>query len=278
MGDSLSARYEYVELLCDSSGATVSNSSVGTPTSWPKFYFTEKNFRPAGIKIVSAEVPFIFDTISTSNNVITLNDGPSYTITITPGTYTGPALATEMQTLFNVASAGYTVVWSSDTFRFTFTGVAPFTITLPTVSADLQLGFKTGAWASGVGNILVSPYAAAPSGPFYLYLNSETVGPVVNAYIQDGEHRINQLCRIPINVQKGSVIFYADTNPQQFFDFTPATFNSLDLYLTLGFDQAQLPLDLKGVGFSVKVGILNYREGGVPIGQKPASSRFLMPR
>jgi len=274
MGDALSLRYDYVELYCDSLGANQSNDSGALTTDWPRFYFTQKNFRPAGLKIISANIPFVFDTITADNNLITLViSAVEYPLYITPGTYTGPDLATELSTLLSTVSAT-AVVWNPDTFRFAFTGVVDFSLILPQVCADIQLGFKTGTWNS-TSNILVSPFAAAPSGPSYLYLNSQTIGPVVHGHIQDGENRVNQLCRIPITVQKGGWIFYSDPNPEQFFDFLPQSFNVFDLYLTLGYDQATVPLSLKGLGFSVKIAILNYREGGVPIGQRPTSSQFL---
>lgn len=270
----MDARFEYVELLCDSQGAKFSNSTAPS-TNWPRFFFGQKNFNPVGIKIISAEIPFVFDTISSLNNTFYLiTSGITSTISISPNTFTGPSLATELQAKLNATGGSYTVTYDPLTFKYTISSTASFQIQVPEISIAQYIGFPVGTHTSS-GNILTSPNMAAASGPMYLYLNSKSLGPIINAYIQDEGQKIDQICRIPINVQRGGVIFYDDPSTGIFFDFIPGhSFTNFDLYLTLGHDQAQSPLDLKGLGFSVKIGLMNHRPGGVPISQKPSNSNF----
>ena len=135
----LSQTFEYIELCLDSWDASAAGGSAfegsNSPVdqikySWPQFYFTQKNLNVAAMKIISAEIPFVFDTVTTSNNtfIFTVN-GVQTTITIPTGTYTGASLATQLQTLLAAVSASFLVTWSSSTLRFTFTfagGVVPW--------------------------------------------------------------------------------------------------------------------------------------------------------
>ena len=66
---------------------------------------------------------------------------------------------------------------------------------------------------SGVGSTIISRTIAQISGPYYLYINSNSIGSVTNCNVSDGAKysgRGPQICRIPISVNFGSVIFYKD--------------------------------------------------------------------
>lgn len=280
MGDStLAARYAYSELLCDTYGSTSTFLTGVSPTSWGKFFFTQNNLIPAGIKVISANIPFIFDTISEKNNIVIRSKFPSIfdEIAITPGTYTGPTLATELALQLNTLGDGlYTVTWNSETFRFTITGPGPFGLRMGDQSPKFMLGLNSGYNGADGSDVLVSPNAASPSGPLYLFLNSSILGPLIKCDSQDDTRTINQICKIPIDVQKGGFISYKDSNPTQFFDFpSNKVVTFFDLYLTLGYDQEQVPLDMKGMGFSVVLGVLGHRKGGLPITQRPGPINFL---
>jgi hypothetical protein len=112
------------------------------------------------------------------------------------------------------------------------------------------------------------------SGPFYLYINSAAIGSLINFNLPDnsGTGGIGpEICRVPINVQYGSVIFYNDPDPQKYFDFfSGIQFDTFDFYLTLGSDQYQKPLDLKGSPWSLKLGILAYRPASSDLYTKPS--------
>lgn len=286
----LSDTFEYVELCLDSwdSSATGLNTFEGTnsPTnqiqfSSPQFYFNTRKLVVAGMKVLSAEIPFVFDTVTTRNNtfVFTLNGVPT-TITIPQGTYTGTSLATQLQTLIQAVSPGFLVTWSATTLRFTFTfsgGAFTWGFIFPVgrLSAYSLMGFLPNTTTTLFNNgSIVSPTVASVTGPYYLYLNSRTLGSLINFNLPDGAAVGSgpELCRIPINTNYGGVILYTDPDPEKYFDFFIGNqITSFDFYLTAGSDQYQKPLDMKGVSWSIKLGLLCYRDASTNLGKRPAS-------
>lgn len=281
MGDSnsLSTKFSYTELLCDTAHGSAKSGSFPA-ADWAQFYFTQKEYIVAGIKVLKATIPFVFDTISEENNKFYFKTPAQLTdvlVAIPPGNYTGPSLATAFETVLNSVNPGFTVVWNSTTYKFDISSATTSAIRFYGPSPKLMLGFPDGVTNLGVN--ASSPNAALPTGPLYLFLNSTTLGPNVNCHAQDDTKNINQICSIPIEVNPGGLITYKDPNPQQFFDFiSNGDFTNFDLYLTLGFDQEQTPLKMKGVGFNVTLGILQHRNGGAPINQRPGNISYLQRR
>ena len=282
--------FEYAELNLDSwdsstAGGTSFEGSASPVNqiqfSWPQFYFTSKKLVVAGMKILSAEIPFVFDTVSTRNNTFTFTlAGTPTPITIPPGNYTGTTLATQLQTLIQAVSAGFLVTWSVTTLRFTYTfsgAAVPWSFIFPTgrQSAYSLMGFLPNSSTLLVGpGSIVSPTAASPTGPYYLYLNSRTLGSLVNFNLADAaaSGAGPELCRIPINTNFGNVILYTDPDPEKYFDFFVGNqISTFDFYLTLGSDQNQKPLDMKCVPWSLKLGLLCYRDASSNLGKRPAS-------
>jgi hypothetical protein len=283
--------FEYAELCLDSwdsstSGGTTFEGST-SPTnqiqySWPQYYFTSKKLVVAGMKVLSAEIPYVFDTVTPRNNtfVLTVTGVPS-TITIPVGTYTGTTLATQLQSLIAAVpgAAGSLVTWSATTLRFTYTFVVASAITLifpvGRLSAYSLMGFLPNSTTSVAGpGSIVSPLVPSPTGPYYLYLNSRTLGSLVNFNLADGAASGTgpEVCRIPINTNFGGVISYTDPDPEKYFDFFVGNqISTFDFYLTLGSDQFQKPLDMKGVPWSIKLGLLCYRDANQNLGKRPAS-------
>jgi len=282
--------FEYVELCLDSwdasnSGGTNFEGST-SPTdqiiySWPQFYFNTKKLVVAGMKVLSVEIPFVYDTVTSINNkfIFTLN-GVQTVVTIPEGSYTAVSLAAQLQTLLQVLSPGFLVVWSTSTLRFTFqfTGAAVvwgFIFPPGRQSAYNLMGFLPSTTATLVGpSIITSPTVATPTGPYYLYLNSRSFGSLVNFNLADGAATGSgpEICRIPVTTNFGGVIQYQDPDPEKYFDFFIGNqYTSFDLYLTLGSEQIQKPLDMKGVAWSVKIGLLCYRDATQNLAKRPAS-------
>ena len=118
----------------------------------------------------------------------------------------------------------------------------------------------------------ISSIVAQVNGPNYLYLNSRTFGPQVNFNLTEdavGGNGGPQICRIPINAARNAVVLYVNPNAQDFFDCFAESVNQFDLYLTLGPDQTQTPLDMKGVSWSVKFGFLSQRQVAEDLYHKP---------
>ena len=291
MGDfGINNSLEYVELCLDSwdtnssgnAGFQGSNSTDSQIVfSWPQYYFTSKKLEVAAFKIIQAEIPFVYDVISKVNNtfIYTVSGVPT-TITIPIGTYTGPQLATQLQTLLAAVSTGFTVVWNSQLLKFVFTQLTavPWSFNFASrKTAYSPLGFLPGNTVTaitGAGSQIISTIIAQVTGPYYLYINSRILGGLINFNTADGAYQKGigpELCRIPVNVQYGSVIFYNEPDTTHFFDFfCSGQFDNMDFYLTLGSDQYQQPLDMKGSPWSLKIGLLCYRGATSNIYQKPA--------
>jgi hypothetical protein len=235
----------------------------------------------AGIKVMQAEIPFVFDVITPANNTfIFTKSAVNTTLTIPVGTYTGPQLAVQLETLIQTVSPGFLVTWNTQLLKFVFTeaSAAPWSLTFQTSnSAYSVMGFYPGFTVSavpGIGSQIVSASVAQVTGPYYLYVNSRQVGSLVNFNLPDGSVQAGigpEICRIPINVGYGSVIFYNDPCPEKFFDFfIGGQFDSMDFYLTLGRDQYQKPIDMKGSPWSLKIGLLCYRASTSDLYTKPS--------
>lgn len=284
----LSQTFEYIELCLDSWDATAAGGAAfegsNSPAdqvkySWPQFYYTQKNLNIAAMKVISAEIPFVFDTVTTRNNtfIFTVN-GVQTTITIPTGTYTGVSLATQLQTLLAAVSASFLVTWSSTTLRFTFTfagGAVEWGFIFNSrQTAYSLLGFLPATTTVQTGNgPMLSPTAASPTGPYYMYLNSRTLGSLINFNLPDGAASGigPEMARIPVSVNFGELIQYQDPDPEKYFDFfTGHQFSSFDFYLTLGSDQYQKPVDMKCVPWSLKLGLLVYRDASQNLGKRPA--------
>jgi hypothetical protein len=129
----------------------------------------------------------------------------------------------------------------------------------------LYIGFPGGFTIStgGVPNRIVSPNAIMLSGPNYIYVNSQKMGTLFNVYLPQGAFNLGggnagpQVAKIPVNTNSGGVVFWQDPDPQKWFDVGDLDqLNDIDFYLTLGNTTTQTPLDLNGLSFSVKLGVL----------------------
>ena len=221
--------FEYTELALDSwdatnaGGGSLQGSTADSSLikySWPQFYYTSKKPNVVGLKVLQAEIPNVFDTIGTLNNTFVYTIlGTPYLITVDTGYPTGPALATEIQTLLDAITPGFLVTWDDVKLAFTFTCPVADAWSLTFPSRDSlysTLGFVPGMSysASGIGSTITSAIIANISGPYYLYVSSTRLGMLVNFNTADGAKIAGigpQICRIPINVQKGAVIFYTDS-------------------------------------------------------------------
>jgi hypothetical protein len=136
-----------------------------------------------------------------------------------------------------------------------------------------------------VNSEVLAPYTlqsqkiATVTGPSYLFINSKSIGQTVRAIsnnLSGGRPvAINQIAKIPINVQPGGFIFFEDPNPQNYYDFREGTkFNGFDLYLSFA-DADETPIDLNQQSFSVTISLLQYRRGGQNMTVMPTNNSFM---
>jgi hypothetical protein len=124
-------------LFCDRNDLTASSDFSSEESSFPftnaltnnrsQYWLPQGNF-----------------TLTTSNNLLYINDGSDKTVTMTVGNYaTGTLLATQIQTQLNASSSGWTVTYNTSTYLFTLTcsSVATLRWSVTTNSIAETIGF-----------------------------------------------------------------------------------------------------------------------------------------
>ena len=279
---------KYFEFQLDSLDASSANSQGVASTDWPLFLLGGKAplSNIAAFKIIEAQIPFtyyVFNSVNTDNTATnparwTLTEtgagaGGPYFPLIAIGNYAGgDSLATALQNALNATSSGYTVTYSSQTQKLTFTTVKvnvtgfSFTFGTSTNSGNknprLYIGFPGGI-SSSTGTTLISPNVILLSGANYVYVNSNALGNLTNMYLPQGAVNLGggnsgpQMAKIPINCNSGEVSYWQDPDPQKWFDVENLNvLNQVDFYLSLGNTTAEIPLKLNGISFSLKLAIL----------------------
>jgi hypothetical protein len=275
---------QYIEFLVDSTKSSGSSRHVESALDSPFFSFTQKTFLCAGIKILSAEVPFSYYVIDNTNNALAMNTS---LVEIPVGTYNADTLATVIKTAAEAVTGGtWTITWDNVYLKYSFSWTDGFInyCTLDFIFADKPyykelkdiLGFTQDSYAT-TGTI-TSDKVASPMGPTYLYINSRRIGRGIDALLpaaEDGSAPpVDQLCRIPINVNYSDIIFFQDEANTTYFDFAEGTsFNGFDLYCTLG--TSDKVLRFNGLGFSVRIGLYVYRDASRPLASRPDSKSFI---
>ena len=270
----LNGNYEYNEFEIDSFDALQAYNSSYTSLNWPRIYFGKPLTNVVAVKILQVTVPFKYYVINSTNNTFYFN---AVLVTLTPGSYTATDLATEISTQLTSANAGVSVAcsYSTTTMKYTISKTGAFTLTFGSTgdtgqtNPRLAMGFNAGVTASSATQ--VAPNIAQWNGPPYLYLNSATLGTMINLFLNgDGIVNANrtgadgpQVCMIPVNTTRDNTITYNDPDPQKWFYVGSQNFNAgLDFYLTIGVGNQQVPLDLNGGRFCVKLGILQSKDQG----------------
>lgn len=275
----LNGNYDYNEFEIDSFDANQSFNSTYSISNWPRIFFGKPLDNVVAIKILQATIPFTYYVINSNNNTFILNEsGNTYTITIPVGTYTSSDLTTELKSqLDNSAAAGvFTITYSSTTLKFTIASTVNFYLTFGSsgnsgqTNLRLVLGFNAGDSGAATASV-TAPNVAQLNGPPYLYLNSRSLGAMIHVYL-NGDGLVNppmtgadgpQVCMIPVNTTRGNTITYSDPDPQKwFYTGNHNLSGNLDFYLTAGVGSEQVPLDLNGSRFVIKLGILQSRAQG----------------
>ena len=271
--------YEYELDSLDNSGAFIAGAAA---TDWPTFLLGGKTplSNIAAIKIIEVQIPFSWYVFNSRNSSFLLYEEnqlvTSSTVSLPIGNFTTAQVAANLAAALTSASLNartYTVTYSSTTLKFTITSNATlnfsFEFGLPTNSGNvnprLYIGFPGGITTSVSLTVptMVAPNVALVSGPNYLYVNSQTLGQLTNIYLPKGAFNLSggnagpQIAKIPVNVQSGGIIYWQEPDPEKWFDLENLNqLSMVDFYLTLGNTTTQIPLQLNGLGFSLKLGVL----------------------
>jgi hypothetical protein len=268
----LSASLKYYEYEFDSAEAVQSFNINETSLDWPNFQFTNPLTNIAGMKVLEAQIPFSFYSINDRNKsfILTSTSG-TFTVTLPVGNYDSNSLlsVTKAAMLLVDPAGAYTITFSANTGKYTFLAGIPFSMTFGTVGGPsdvhpgANLGFNSGTTATAL--VIPAPKVAAINGPTYLYVCSDSLGPLCQLYLPVSSEATSSLsqgglgpemAKIPINANPYEIIDYKDPDPEKYFNIDQLfTLQGLDLYLTIG-TSFQKPVRLNGLPFSVKLGII----------------------
>lgn len=267
--------FEYIELALDSLDATNAKTSGVTTLNWPVFEFTRNLSDVVAIKVLDVAVPVSFYAITDANGSFVLAEtgAPMGIIMLPPGNYMPNTLANTLATLLSASSPShyaYVVNYSAQTGNLAIvnSSTGPFSLIFggPNDTGNTNprqmLGFGPGINAStrlGLFDTLIT--GSIQTMPSYLYLNSTTLGYMINLYIPQGARNLAvgevgaQIAKIPISANANDVLMYTDPDPQKWFPLANlASFTSIDMYFTLG--NTNHVMDFNGQPFSVKLGLL----------------------
>lgn len=186
--------------------------------------------RVRSVELISAEIPFSFYIITSSNNSLQFNDGSTtYTINVPVGNYDGTTFAATLKTLMNAVSSSFDVVYSLSTYKIQFTRSAGnFQIFYATSTIAMVIGLTAN---STVTNNFICQKISNLSGPNYLLINSLalTRPKVTRSY--NGTSQSNILYKCPIDVNPGSIIIQKNTKSEILKFALPQTISDIDLSL-----------------------------------------------
>jgi hypothetical protein len=251
----MTADSRYVELYIDSNSFEIGSKNRAT-------YNIEKPIGDImGMKLVSAEVPFSYYAINSSNNSFPVTDaGGSFTMTITPANYTADELAEVIQTRLNLKSGGnvttavYALTYDINRNKFTISANASFSLVFGASGTIAELmGFVPGTTYPSTANTITAPNAADLGGRHYLYLRSN-LGTLLYDSVHSGTQSTNAniIAKIPVSVNRNEILYFV--NPvDQFFSLFPTRNTNFEFYFTQG--EADVPIDFNGLGFSLKIGM-----------------------
>jgi hypothetical protein len=291
----LNNNFSYLEFELDSSQFQFAADGRNTGRNYPMFSIAGKQplKNLAAVKILEVQIPYSWYTLTDAMGATVSN--PSFVlyvdsgsgigtglVQLTPGNYDANTMAAHLQSRLNAAAVVAAAVYGGApiTFVVTFDFVTQKFVfsrnALPNFSYQFGFagtpltspfeifGFQNGLTGYFPTAISTSQFVAQLSGPNYLYVNSIALGNVCNVFLPGLNNSIQgnkgpQMCKVPVSVSPGGVIFWSDPDPQKWFDVENlASLTQVDFYLSLGTNPAVL--DLNGLSFSLKLGVLLWNE------------------
>lgn len=267
----LNNNYEYYEYVFDSSQAQNSYSNAQSKENWPIFAIGGKKqlTNVAAMKVLEVQIPYSYIATITAGSFFTLTEGLNTTnVVIPPNNYTSAQLVTALKTALDAAhvvlggNPNAFIVGFNSFNRFTFLcfdgGPVQYSFNFADTSAYQSIGFKVGTYTSDISGSLISPFYVNVTGPPYLYVNSNTIGTLIDLFLPQTGNSANagpQIAKVPVNTNPGGTIYWSDPDPQKWFNVENlSSLQQIDFYLTLG--TSTNLLDLQGLPFSIKLGVL----------------------
>lgn len=202
--------------------------------------------RVKNIDVVSIEIPFTFYVVNSSTNTLAFTVGATpYTITVTPGNYDVITFTQLLQQLMVAAVAGFSVSYSSSSYKLTFSNASSFELKYSTSTIAPIIGLTAD---SGAGTSFTCQATINLSGPNYVFVKSTVlVQPKVRKpFAESKEDTILYKSQIPTG--PGSTLLEKNLFPVPIRYGTRQRIQTFDLSLT---DPDGTVLDLNGQRWSM---------------------------
>lgn len=242
---------ERVALFFDSG-----NRTSGTISNY-KITLNSPIDRVTGTEIISAEIPYTFYTINSSNNTLLFSDGTNrYTYVMPTGNYSvqnfSDTITSGMDTQFaaNNIAAGFSAVFSQISYEYT----------LKHKTQNFQLFYQGSTLASVIGLTADSTLGTSftmqqvinLSGPNYLLIWSDVLVKQKRTPSYLNGAQANILYKVPISVNPGDIIIEKNLYTNMLEYTTPQKLTTIDLRLT---DPKGTPVDLNGQNWSITLNV-----------------------
>lgn len=279
--------YVYSEMYLDSGDCTEVGGIGYTANNWPLFVFGEQYSDIVGIKLLEAQIPYthylprIFFNLQEQpgglSGGVTMDDRP-YDVN-DYGTF-----ASDLQTKINAYGFAetYTVTFDSKTRQMNITGTQSIIgeyFEVWTTTNDDYYGFRndsfnrvsSSVYSGGSACTLTSPYQMNVAGSPYYYINSNALASSSRTVVPS--NRINnqdetngpQIWRtVRTTAANGfySQWYNRESGGWIFVDNQPLL-GRIDFFITWGNAPQNIPVDLHGVPFNLKLGIMQYKRRDV---------------
>lgn len=233
------------------------------------------------VRIGSAEIPYIFKLINSSNNIVnfTLVRGSTYnlSLTLTPGNYNILTLLTEFATRLGASIKTATSWDPTSLFSFTYdrsTGHATFSIVgTDSTATSITISNNSLIFSKAVG--FVTPFTFGYTTPSTrtnaistqnvnvlqnpaIYIRSESLTQTENVEnIVKSSESSDILAKVQVNVQPQSMILW--TNPTDLeLKITNRVIDNIQLYLG---DTNSYELDLDNLNWTARITIKEWGHG-----------------
>jgi hypothetical protein len=203
------------------------------------------------VEVIGAEIPFTFYGITATNNRISWTAASTtYSATVTPGNYTVGQFVTALKAAMAAQQAGWTITYSSQTYKLTFTHAVPFTIDLTNTTMTKVIGLTA---QTALGTTATMANALNVSGPRYLLIKSRalTRPKITRPFLNQSQDDV--LYKVSIQGGPGDILVEKNTYPNLLRYGVRQTIKNIDFQLTD--DQGNL-IDLNGQDWSLSVNLL----------------------
>lgn len=206
------------------------------------------------VEVIGAEIPYTFYGVTATNNRIVWTLSGPHTCTVTPGNYTVSQFVTALQTAMNAVQAGWTITYSAQTYKLTFSHASAFTIDMSNASGTTTMSRVIGlAATTTLATSKVMTNAVNVSGPRYLLIKSRalTRPKITRPYLNATQDDV--LYKVSIQGGPGDILVEKNLYTNRLKFGVRQVIKNLDFQLT---DELGNLMDLNGHDWSLSVNLL----------------------